>query len=346
MLPYREAHPKKIFANLHANSHGSTCHNTAEGLNTSHSNLENPPDRQYPQRSFLDHYIASLDPWTRPYDSEWPLGILSEEFVAPDFLEAAGSVGGILRRYAEQNPPTQREASLDAGPALERAQIPNTTDATARAPVLTAGQGHDITHEPPTPPLLVVVDHLMHLRTTQAQSVLERERRRIRSARDTFDARSVAAHHGQGGVVGRVSQTTAVRENRMRVPPPGASAEELMRWSREAVEDAWRAAEAREHAEQGKEAQQAHEQQAHEAGSMPGKRQESTARSAALPGLRPPGPDGRLSCIICWEAPKCMMAVPCNHVLYCESCAAKVSELCKSCPICRMGTTDCVKIYL
>jgi hypothetical protein len=46
-------------------------------------------------------------------------------------------------------------------------------------------------------------------------------------------------------------------------------------------------------------------------------------------------------CKVCLDSPKCILSMPCNHVVMCEECANQVSK----CPICREEIVSTIKIY-
>jgi hypothetical protein len=46
-------------------------------------------------------------------------------------------------------------------------------------------------------------------------------------------------------------------------------------------------------------------------------------------------------CKVCLDSPKCILSMPCNHVVMCEECANQVSK----CPICREDIVSTIKIY-
>lgn len=50
------------------------------------------------------------------------------------------------------------------------------------------------------------------------------------------------------------------------------------------------------------------------------------------------------SCVICRECPKTILLLPCRHLCVCESCANRAAR--SSCPVCRRGVDELVKVYV
>lgn len=82
------------------------------------------------------------------------------------------------------------------------------------------------------------------------------------------------------------------------------------------------------------------------------KRKKSKRPAGSLPDAESPGDhletqgdesdsDDHL-CVICLNAPKTHICVPCGHKCCCQNCLDKFG---KSCPICRKPTTMCIKIF-
>jgi hypothetical protein len=55
-----------------------------------------------------------------------------------------------------------------------------------------------------------------------------------------------------------------------------------------------------------------------------------------------------LACIVCADERKCVMATPCNHVLYCEPCSLRAAgtPFGRNCAQCRAPISNFVRIYL
>lgn len=50
-----------------------------------------------------------------------------------------------------------------------------------------------------------------------------------------------------------------------------------------------------------------------------------------------------IKCVICHDEPKCMVALPCAHVLYCKKCFIYKTALC---PICRTKVENHQRVYI
>ena len=50
-----------------------------------------------------------------------------------------------------------------------------------------------------------------------------------------------------------------------------------------------------------------------------------------------------IKCVICHDESKCMMALPCAHVLYCKKCFIYKTALC---PICRTQVKNHQRVYI
>ena len=55
--------------------------------------------------------------------------------------------------------------------------------------------------------------------------------------------------------------------------------------------------------------------------------------------------DESMLCIICLDDAKVNAAVPCDHLLCCDTCADEVIQS-KQCPLCRAHVTSLLKIYV
>lgn len=59
-----------------------------------------------------------------------------------------------------------------------------------------------------------------------------------------------------------------------------------------------------------------------------------------------PEPEAKEDCIICYDAVRCAVCVPCGHVAMCLSCARKVKSASRRvCPVCRARVSDIIKIF-
>ena len=52
-------------------------------------------------------------------------------------------------------------------------------------------------------------------------------------------------------------------------------------------------------------------------------------------------PTDELLCVICLDARRTMLLLPCRHLCLCAGCAKK----CRSCPLCRMGVEKVVEVF-
>jgi hypothetical protein len=66
--------------------------------------------------------------------------------------------------------------------------------------------------------------------------------------------------------------------------------------------------------------------------------------SPAAPAPRPD--DAEDQCVLCFDAPKDHIILPCYHVCVCEACANKLTQMRKpSCPICRVAIQHTNKVF-
>ncbi|CAE8601676.1 unnamed protein product, partial [Polarella glacialis] len=49
-----------------------------------------------------------------------------------------------------------------------------------------------------------------------------------------------------------------------------------------------------------------------------------------------------LTCVVCLEAPRQILLLPCRHVCCCKVCATRLDR----CPMCRAGTTSSSEVFL
>lgn len=52
--------------------------------------------------------------------------------------------------------------------------------------------------------------------------------------------------------------------------------------------------------------------------------------------------ESSVACVVCLEAPREMLLLPCRHVCCCQACADQL----ECCPLCRAPKTSCTKVYL
>ena len=57
------------------------------------------------------------------------------------------------------------------------------------------------------------------------------------------------------------------------------------------------------------------------------------------------GPADDDSCVVCMDAEKTHVFVPCGHVCACAECSAHVMSSAATCPYCRTHATMAVRIY-
>ena len=50
------------------------------------------------------------------------------------------------------------------------------------------------------------------------------------------------------------------------------------------------------------------------------------------------------TCVVCFEAPKCILLMPCKHLCLCENCSERIEI--KNCPICRNTVKNKIKIFV
>jgi len=53
-------------------------------------------------------------------------------------------------------------------------------------------------------------------------------------------------------------------------------------------------------------------------------------------------PDDEQNCVVCLENPKNCAFVPCGHMCVCYGCGQQL----KKCPICRIDSTQLIKIFI
>mmetsp|Transcript_20062 Transcript_20062/g.40243 ORF Transcript_20062/g.40243 Transcript_20062/m.40243 type:complete len:96 (+) Transcript_20062:1284-1571(+) len=55
--------------------------------------------------------------------------------------------------------------------------------------------------------------------------------------------------------------------------------------------------------------------------------------------------ESRGECIVCWEAPRTHVFVPCGHMCACKSCSSRVMENRKVCPTCNQPSTMAIEVF-
>lgn len=51
------------------------------------------------------------------------------------------------------------------------------------------------------------------------------------------------------------------------------------------------------------------------------------------------------TCVICMTAPKCVVTLPCRHLVLCNECATKIRDETRVCPICRVDIVSTIHVY-
>jgi hypothetical protein len=69
--------------------------------------------------------------------------------------------------------------------------------------------------------------------------------------------------------------------------------------------------------------------------------------SSVVPPAAPAShPDAEDQCVLCFDAPKDHIIIPCGHVCVCEACAHQLTQMKKpSCPICRGAIQHTIKVF-
>jgi len=52
-----------------------------------------------------------------------------------------------------------------------------------------------------------------------------------------------------------------------------------------------------------------------------------------------------IECVMCMDAPKTHVFVPCGHMCVCSACAATIMGAKKECPQCRGAATHCMQVF-
>ena len=58
----------------------------------------------------------------------------------------------------------------------------------------------------------------------------------------------------------------------------------------------------------------------------------------------PVGGDEDRTCVVCFEAPRDAVLIPCGHAVTCMACARKIAETSDICPMCRAVIKEAKKI--
>jgi hypothetical protein len=75
--------------------------------------------------------------------------------------------------------------------------------------------------------------------------------------------------------------------------------------------------------------------------------QQMQARLGVPPAAPTPHPDAEETmCVVCFDAPKDHIIVPCGHMCVCEACAEQLTKTrTPSCPVCRKPIRETVKVF-
>jgi hypothetical protein len=75
--------------------------------------------------------------------------------------------------------------------------------------------------------------------------------------------------------------------------------------------------------------------------------QQMQAQLGVPPAAPAPHPDdAQDQCVLCFDAPKDHIIIPCGHVCACEACANQLTQRNSACPICRAAIQQTNKVFL
>ena len=68
--------------------------------------------------------------------------------------------------------------------------------------------------------------------------------------------------------------------------------------------------------------------------------------SSVVPPAAPHPDAEETQCVVCFDAPKDHIIVPCGHMCVCEACAEQLTKTrTPTCPVCRRAIRETVKVF-